>query len=413
MVTSFAESTKTSYLLDSMMLSSPLIVGAGPTGLAAATFLAQHEIIPRIVDKRSERSKFSKALAVNPRSLELLEPTGVTDQLMALGRKLTGATIHRNDRIIGEVDFENLEHRFPFMLALSQATTERVLAEHLAEKGIEIESQIELVDSPQLGEGKAQLVHVETQANESVEAPWILAADGSHSVARKSVHVSFPGETYDRAWVLDDIPLATDLASDRAHIKWLDDGFLFLLPVFTGDEKPGEPTLWRVMGNYPDPVAHLGNSNPIGDSHWNSSFHIAHRLVEKMQVGQVYFAGDAAHLHSPLGARGMNLGIEDAWVFAELAKRDELKLYHKQRWPVDNAVVQRVRTVTGFAKGESWLKRTFRNLMGPKLLRWSKVRNQMMRTVTGLDHPLAMLHSSEQAAEENQPRRRSRNKETA
>ncbi|MHC2068296.1 FAD-dependent monooxygenase [Bremerella sp. T1] len=361
--------------------------------MAAAALLSRYDIVPRIVDKRAEPSRYSKALAINPRTLELLEKSGLTDKLLALGRKIHGATIHRNGRVIAEIDFEEIEHRFPFMLALSQASTERVLREDLAERGIEIERSLELVESPNLAEGQANLVHVETQANETIEAPWILATDGAHSIARKSVHVPFPGDTYDRAWVLDDIPLATDFAPDRAHIKLQDDGFLFMLPVFTGEEKPGEPTVWRVIGNYPEPLSQLTESTPVGESLWNSSFHIAHRLVESMNVGKVYFAGDAAHLHSPVGARGMNLGIEDAWVFAELAKRDELALYHQQRWPIDNAIVSRIRTITGYVKAESFIKRTLRNLLAPKMLRWKSVRETMLKTVSGLDHPVPLLHS--------------------
>ncbi|UBM33899.1 FAD-dependent monooxygenase [Bremerella sp. TYQ1] len=376
-----------------MTHSPPLIIGAGPVGMAAAALLSRYDIVPRIVDKRAEPSRYSKALAINPRTLELLEKSGLTDKLLALGRKIHGATIHRNGRVIAEIDFEEIEHRFPFMLALSQASTERVLREDLAERGIEIERSLELVESPNLAEGQANLVHVETQANETIEAPWILATDGAHSIARKSVHVPFPGDTYDRAWVLDDIPLATDFAPDRAHIKLQDDGFLFMLPVFTGEEKPGEPTVWRVIGNYPEPLSQLTESTPVGESLWNSSFHIAHRLVESMNVGKVYFAGDAAHLHSPVGARGMNLGIEDAWVFAELAKRDELALYHQQRWPIDNAIVSRIRTITGYVKAESFIKRTLRNLLAPKMLRWKSVRETMLKTVSGLDHPVPLLHS--------------------
>lgn len=371
-----------------MTQSLPLIIGAGPVGLAAASFLSRAGITPRIVDKRIEPSFLSKALAVNPRTLEILETVGLADKFLALGKKIQGATIHRGDRIVAQVDFDQLEHRFPFLLALSQATSERILREDLAERGIPIEQQIELVDSPQLAEGKAELIHADTYERQLVDAPWILAADGAHSIARKSVHVPFPGDTYDRAWVLDDISLASDLDPNRAHIKFVDDGFLFLLPVVTGEEEPGEPTVWRVLGNFPEPLNYLSEANPIGKSLWNSSFHISHRLVEKMNVGKVYFAGDAAHLHSPVGARGMNLGIEDAWVFSQLAQRDQLGNYHKLRWPVDNAIVQRIKTFTGFAKGESFFKRMMRNHIAPHLLRLNRVRQTMLHTVSGLDHPL-------------------------
>ena len=84
----------------------------------------------------------------------------------------------------------------------------------------------------------------------------------------------------------------------------------------------------------------------------------------------------------------MNLGVEDAWVFSELAKRDQLSSYHKVRWPVDHAIVQRIKTFTGFAKGESWWKRMARNHLAPHLLRLNRVRQTMLHTVSGLDHPL-------------------------
>ncbi len=367
--------------------SPPLIVGAGPVGLAAALFLAQRDVPVRIIDKRPSATPYSKALAINPRSLELLESTGVTQQLLGLGCRMQGATIGWRGREVASVDFAPLPHPYPFMLALSQAATERLLTQALAQRGIPIERQVELVDSPRLAQGEAELLHLPTERRETVKAPWILAADGAHSTVRKTLQLRFPGNSYDRAWVLDDVPLETDLPADRAHVQLLDDGFLVLIPVYTGEQAPGHTGIWRVIGNYPDPLVHLQEARITGQSLWNSSFHIAHRIVQKMQVGQVYLAGDAAHLHSPFGARGMNLGIEDAWVFAQLAARGDLARYHDARWPVDRQVVKRIARVTWAVKGESPWARLARNQFMPRALRFAPIRRQMLRVLTGLDHP--------------------------
>lgn len=109
--------------------SAPLIAGAGPTGLAAALFLARQGLFARIVDPRPEPSHRSKALAVNPRTLDLLEPTGATARMLALGMPLHGLTLHDDAGVLRTVSFARVHPRYPFMLALSQAATESLLEE--------------------------------------------------------------------------------------------------------------------------------------------------------------------------------------------------------------------------------------------------------------------------------------------
>jgi 2-polyprenyl-6-methoxyphenol hydroxylase-like FAD-dependent oxidoreductase len=114
---------------------------------------------------------------------------------------------------------------------------------------------------------------------------------------------------------------------------------------------------------------------------------VPHRIVEHMSRGQVYFAGDAAHLHSPVGARGMNLGIEDARVFAGLALDDRLDEYDRMRHHIDAQVVRDVSLLSHVADAGSAVYRTVRERLLPVAINRPFVRNQMVLRLTGLDHP--------------------------
>jgi 2-polyprenyl-6-methoxyphenol hydroxylase-like FAD-dependent oxidoreductase len=121
---------------------------------------------------------------------------------------------------------------------------------------------------------------------------------------------------------------------------------------------------------------------------WESGFHICHRINATLAAGHVYFAGDAAHIHSPVGARGMNLGLEDAWVFAELARTNRLSEYNRLRRPVDRRVVRQVELLSQLASAESQFDRFVRAFLFPLALKTPFLRARMVKTVTGLDHRL-------------------------
>jgi 2-polyprenyl-6-methoxyphenol hydroxylase-like FAD-dependent oxidoreductase len=129
-------------------------------------------------------------------------------------------------------------------------------------------------------------------------------------------------------------------------------------------------------------VERLATGRAIGPPVWTSSFGVSHRINRRMSVGRVYFAGDAAHLHSPVGARGMNLGIEDAWFFAQLVARDQRSRYEGLRYPIDRRVVRQVNVfsrIVAFA--------LLRRLLAP-LLRLDLPTANMLAIITGTDHPL-------------------------
>jgi 2-polyprenyl-6-methoxyphenol hydroxylase-like FAD-dependent oxidoreductase len=373
----------------------PLIVGAGPVGTAAALFLSRAGIPTRIVDKSTRRGSESRALAVNPRTLEILEPTGVTSRILARGRRVHGARLWFEGRVLRELDIGRLGHEYGFLVALSQATTERLLEGALQEAGGSVERGALMTACRNTSDGvEVEIEHHESGTSETVRAPWILASDGAHSVARHQLGVDFPGSSFERRWNLADVPLRCPLSEDFAHIGLLDAGFLFVMRV-VGDEEPrgGDP-LWRVLGNFEDPVARAEetfHARATGPPLWQSGFHIAHRLGARMQVGNVYFAGDAAHIHSPVGARGMNLGIEDVWVFSRLVVAGRRQDYGRLRWPVDRRVVRNIELVSRFAKGESATARLVRVLAAGLVSRLPLARDQMLETVAGLDHPLPTI----------------------
>ncbi|MEZ6244142.1 MAG: FAD-dependent monooxygenase [Phycisphaerales bacterium] len=369
----------------------PMIVGAGPVGLAAALFLARAGRHVRIVEERAEPSTHSKALAINPRTLDLLEPTGITARMLEIGTPIWGVHLHRGAKRIAAVSLAGIHPRYPHMLALSQATTERLLEEALEREGGRVERGTKLVDCRNAG-AHVELTLEHAQGERShAQAPWMLAADGAHSTARHALAVDFPGATFPDQWHLADAPLRTNHDPHLAHVFFLPRGeFLFLLRVVDpAYERVG--VVWRVMGNRPDPLSRLVGAEASGQPVWESSFHVAHRLASNMTRGGVFLAGDAAHIHSPVGARGMNLGIEDAWVFATLAEADRLGEYERLRRPVDAGVVRSVELVSKIASGESAMFRVIRRFVLPLAIRLAFVRRRALATVAGLDHPLPRI----------------------
>lgn len=175
-----------------------LITGAGPVGLAAALFLARKGVRSRVIDPKLEPTRTSNALGVNPRTLELLEPTGVTARILQEGFILDRLVVHQHGRRLGEIDIapqKDLGARFP-MVILPQSRSEALLAEALAQEGVRPERGVELVGLEQDDAGvSARLRHGDSQ-EETMRAAVLFAADGAHSTVRKTLGIDFPGSSF-------------------------------------------------------------------------------------------------------------------------------------------------------------------------------------------------------------------------
>jgi 2-polyprenyl-6-methoxyphenol hydroxylase-like FAD-dependent oxidoreductase len=363
-----------------------LIVGAGPTGLAAALFLAAEGIGCRIIDKAAEPTSQSKALAVNPRTLELLETTGVTARVLAEGRPIRRFQLQRGGEAVLTMELDELGARFP-MTALPQARTEALLAEALAAYGVHPERGVALEDlsqSPQAA--TATLVHTDGR-RETVDAPLLFAADGAHSQVRHLLGIDFPGSAFPEPWRLADVRLKAPVDAPEGYVELHPHGLVFVLAF--------NPAHWRIISTVGDPLDHLPAGAVVADVPWTSDFHISHRIAATLAVGRVALGGDAAHLHSPVGARGMNLGIEDAYVFARIAKDvlagapERLADYGRLRHAADKGVVQRIEAISRMARGEglwSVVREVAPHLAGSL----PPLRKLMEETATGLDHPVRL-----------------------
>jgi 2-polyprenyl-6-methoxyphenol hydroxylase-like FAD-dependent oxidoreductase len=285
-----------------------LVVGAGPAGLATALELHRFGIGVRIVDKLAETQKESRAVAINPRTLELLDHCGASERLLAAGVRLKGARIVSGGRVRATLDAGRIKHRYNFMLGLAQSETERLLAATLAGHGVRVARGIEVTDVTVHGDGVT--VQALGPAGETAyHADWVVGADGAHSIVRKRLGLDFPGAPYPFHWSLADVDLAGDAEANYAELR-LDWKGPIIVRV------PIAPGRHRVISNGPGVLKRLPASWKPGKVYWQNDFTVSHRMVKKRGHGRVWLVGDAAHIHSPAGGRGMNLGIEDGITFA-------------------------------------------------------------------------------------------------
>ncbi|MCK1323537.1 FAD-dependent monooxygenase [Bradyrhizobium sp. 156] len=360
-----------------------LVAGAGPTGLAAALFLASRNCGVRIIDKLEKPAPNSRAQVINPRSLELLEPSGVTAMLLEAGRPFRGVRFYDGWSDLAELAFDDIHPRFP-MLALPQAHTEAILTEAVTSLGIDVERGRELVTFAQTDD--AVQADIRSGAgHEDIEARLLLAADGSHSATRERLGLGFEGSSYPEIWPLYDIELDTPLDTEHAHVSFVHGGLVFFLAIGSGT--------WRVFGNVPEPLQFLPKGSRAGEVSWQSDFHVSHRIVERESVGRIVLAGDAAHIHSPVAARGMNLGIEDAAAFADAAARtlngqaDAIETYARARHAIHKSVVARIERLTFAGRGRPDFVGVLRQFVLPAMVHVRPIAHMMLDLVTGLDHP--------------------------
>ncbi|WP_346533719.1 FAD-dependent monooxygenase [Micromonospora sp. DPT] len=365
-----------------------LVVGAGPTGLAMAAQLAAFGVPVRVVDRAVDRAHESRALAIQPRTLEVLAGSGVTDELLAGGNPAVRLCLHAHGRVraVPLFDLGLGDTAYPHLLFLSQAETERILAEHLAAAGLGVERGVELVGMNQTGDGVAATLRHADGREEPVSARYVVGCDGAHSTVRHLAGIGFEGGAYPQTFVLADLE-ADGVAGGAAHAFVSGQGPLFLFPL-------QHPASWRLLlmrprADAPPPEApvtldevqaladtYTGATVRLHDPVWMTNFRLHHRAATRYRAGRVFLAGDAAHIHSPAGAQGMNTGIQDAvnlgWKLAHAlrggADPSLLDTYDAERAPVGRMVLRFTDRAFTAATSTNPVVRFVRGRLAPALI---------------------------------------------
>ncbi|QDH22156.1 FAD-dependent monooxygenase [Saccharibacillus brassicae] len=309
-----------------MQASDPdvLICGAGPTGLVLALWLTKQQVRVRIVDKRHEPGGTSRALAVQARTLELYGQLGLADAALEQGYAAPGFNVWANGRRRGRIPFKRKLGEltaYPYVLILPQDRHERLLADRLAELGVQVEHATELVRFEQ-DTGGVRAVLKEADGIERVcSAKYLAGCDGAHSIVRKSLGIDFAGGTYSRFFYVADVEAEGPPMDGEVHIN-LDRSadFLAIFPLAPAGRARLVGTL---VNDRPDRIDTLSfddiGANAIdklrirvGRINWFSTYKVHHRVAERFREGRVFLLGDAGHIHSPAGGQGMNTGIGDA-----------------------------------------------------------------------------------------------------
>ena len=304
-----------------------LVVGAGTTGLALALQAHDHGARVRVLERRRDCFRPSRALIVHPRTLEVLRPLGVTDALLARGDRAPSVRLHLRRRVV-RADLDDLplsDTAFPHLLIVAQASVEAVLAEALAARGVEVERQAEVIDLRPERDGTVARVRRAT-ADELVRCRYVAGCDGPGSIVRRAAGMGWPGGAYHQEVVLADLELDAELAAGVAHAVAGRNGVLFLFAL-------GERATWRLLvtrptwgsdmeAGQPDgpvPIEDLqalidgaGLPARVADVAWSARVPLEHRIATAYRSGPLFVVGDAAHVHSPAGGQGMNTGIQDA-----------------------------------------------------------------------------------------------------
>lgn len=332
-----------------------LIVGAGPTGLMLANQLARHGVRPLLIDRHAGPSLQTRALGVQARTLEIYARLGVIEQALAWGKQATGANLWADGRHTARVPLGDAGltlSPYPYILILGQDDNERILGDHLRTQGAEVQWNTELVGLQQAGDHAEATLRMPDGSTRSVRAAWVAGCDGARSAVRTLSGIGFPGAPYEHVFFVADVQARGAMVPGELNVYFWRDGFHLFFPMRGGDDH------WRIVGILPaalrgrddigfdavlPSVRHeAGAQLQVQGCRWFSTYRIHHRAAETLRAGRAFLLGDAAHIHSPVGAQGMNTGLQDAynlgWKLARVARGQApeslLDSFEAERLPV-------------------------------------------------------------------------------
>jgi 2-polyprenyl-6-methoxyphenol hydroxylase-like FAD-dependent oxidoreductase len=383
-----------------------LVIGAGPVGLTLASELLRHGAKVRIVEKNSELCQHPNAAVVHVRTLEILAAMGAVDGFLKEGFPLPGMHIRAFGKRIGYVDIGGIDSPYPNPRTLGQQYTVRLLNQHFEKLGGQVEFQVEGMGFEQDADGvRVRLVHHARKDREEIAAAkFVVGCEGSASITRQTLGIDFPGERY----------LGKEFLQTDARVRWTfphgfayqfvtDDYILLLFPYdATGhyriicaradhdpdnEEPPTLEEMQELVQEVTDPTAELY------DPAWFNRFRSGHRLAATFRQGRAFLAGDAGHVHVPIGGQGMNYGMHDAfnlaWKLAAVAKGEAkpelLDTYMAERHPADKALIRGTDVAFHLMVEPHALKNIVMKTVMPTLLHLEPLRQQIRNTLAEMN----------------------------
>ena len=388
-----------------MAQTEVLIVGAGPTGLVLALWLAKLGVRVRIIDKTAEPGTTSRALAVQARTLELYRQLDLTDAVIARGHKVPAVNLWVKGEAAARLPFEDVGvglTPYPFLHIFPQDEHERLLIERLQRFGVAVERRTELLRFTDADKGVIARLRGSDGQEQDCEASYLAGCDGARSLVRESLGTGFPGGTYRQIFYVADVEASGPAVNGELHVDLDEADFLAVFPLAAERRA-------RLIGTVRDERAEHAESLKFEDIsdraiqhlkvqvdkvNWFSTYHVHHRVTGHFRQGRAFLIGDAAHIHSPAGGQGMNTGIGDAinlaWKLAAVlggrAPEALLDSYEAERIGFARRLVATTDRVFSFATAEGRIADILRTRIAPVLfpfaVNFEAVREFLFRTVS-------------------------------
>lgn len=308
------------------MNSSPatyqvVIVGGGPVGLFLGICLEKAGISSLILEKRSAPRSGSRSLGIHPVSLELFQELNIADSFVNAGIKICRGHAFANTKKLGTLSFEDCPPPFNFVLALPQSQTETILEKKLRELNPEILKRDAEVARISQKEKCVEVCYNHAGKEQSVTADYLIGCDGKNSIVRRQAGLLFNGKAYPDTYIMGDFSDNTDFGSDAA-IFLCDEGLIESFPLANN----GRRWVVKTSSYFSDVVRkdidsrveqRIDHKLEDTENYMLSSFGVQKLVARPMVSGRIIVAGDAAHVVSPIGGQGMNLGWLGAWDLAQ------------------------------------------------------------------------------------------------
>lgn len=362
------------------------IVGAGPTGLMLAGELALADVDVAIVERRlSPEIIGSRAGGLHARSIEILDQRGIADRFVSQGRKHNAVHFHV------PLDISDVPSRHNYVLGLWQKHIERILAEWVDELRVPIYRGREVIGFSQDERG----VDLQMSNGQSLHAEYLVGCDGGRSVIRKTAGIDFPGWAPTMSWLIAETPMSQEPEWGFRHdaaglhgIARMEDGRARIVLTESKLGPASEPTLSDLSEAL---IAIYGTDYGIHSPTWISRFTDMTRQAAAYRERRVLLAGDAAHVHPPVGGQGLNIGVQDAvnlgWKLAQVIKRTSpatlLDTYHAERHPVGARALRSTMALIALRRTDDRTKALIDYVS--EVFRMDEPRRRLAAEMAGLD----------------------------